>query len=119
MGNLSGGSLWRVPFNGSNLARANLAKVHRRYPRLLTDLPSTGRRTVLVVRARRFVCADAECPRPAPRPGASSHSRQQRDRRQAQLGLARQLRFWCRSLTDDHLPVCCDCVRPSGFVGLT
>lgn len=39
------------------------ARVHGRYSRSLTDLPSTGRRTVLVVRARRFVCANTECPK--------------------------------------------------------
>ncbi|MGW0520174.1 transposase family protein [Crossiella sp. NPDC003009] len=39
------------------------ARVHGRYSRSLTDLPSTGRRTMLVLRARRFVCADAECPK--------------------------------------------------------
>jgi transposase len=36
-------------------------RVHGRYSRSLTDLPATGRRTVLVVRARRFVCFTVEC----------------------------------------------------------
>jgi transposase len=42
---------------------ASSARVHGRYSRSLTDLPSTGRRTVLVMRARRFVCANFECPK--------------------------------------------------------
>jgi transposase len=37
------------------------ARVHGRYSRSLTDLPAVGRRMVLVVRARRFVCFTVEC----------------------------------------------------------
>jgi transposase len=36
-------------------------RVHGRYSRSLTDLPSAGRRTVLVVQARRFACLVVEC----------------------------------------------------------
>ena len=37
------------------------ARVHSRYRRTLTDLPSQGRRVVLTVCARRFRCVQADC----------------------------------------------------------
>jgi transposase len=39
----------------------NSARIHSRYRRILTDLPSQGRRVVLSVGARRFRCAHADC----------------------------------------------------------
>ncbi len=37
------------------------ARIHSRYRRTLTDLPSQGRRVVLTVCARRFCCVVADC----------------------------------------------------------
>jgi len=37
------------------------ARIHSRYRRTLTDLPSQGRRVVLTVCARRFRCVHADC----------------------------------------------------------
>ena len=37
------------------------ARIHSRYLRTLTDLPSQGRRVVVTVRARRFRCVLADC----------------------------------------------------------
>jgi transposase len=39
------------------------ASIHSRYRRLLTDLPSQGRRVVVAVCARRFRCLATVCPR--------------------------------------------------------
>jgi transposase len=39
------------------------ARVHSRYARTITDLPVHGRRTTLVVTARRFFCDHPHCPR--------------------------------------------------------
>ena len=39
------------------------ARIHSRYRRTLTDLPSQGRRVVLTVSARRFRCVVADCGR--------------------------------------------------------
>lgn len=39
------------------------ARIHSRYRRTLTDLPSRGRRVVLTVCARRFRCVYADCRR--------------------------------------------------------
>ena len=38
-------------------------RIHSRYQRTLTDLPSQGRRVVLSVCARRFRCLHVQCPR--------------------------------------------------------
>src|SRR5689334_16754718 len=38
-------------------------RVHGRYTRTLADLPRHGRAVALVLRARRFRCANPECPR--------------------------------------------------------
>src|SRR4051812_41407115 len=37
-------------------------RIHSRYRRTLTDLPSQGLRVVLIVCARRFRCVLADCP---------------------------------------------------------
>jgi len=39
------------------------SRIHSRYARTLTDLPICGRRTTLLVTARRFFCDDPNCPR--------------------------------------------------------
>lgn len=38
-------------------------RVHSRYRRMLTDLPISGRRVVLIVQVRRFRCLAPACPR--------------------------------------------------------
>ncbi|RSD16346.1 ISL3 family transposase [Amycolatopsis eburnea] len=39
------------------------ARVHGNYTRSVNDLPTVGRRTILTVRVRRFVCEAKQCPR--------------------------------------------------------
>ena len=39
------------------------ARIHSRYRRLLTDLPSQGRRVLVTIGARRFRCIATDCPR--------------------------------------------------------
>src|SRR6266542_4116812 len=39
------------------------SRIHSHYTRTLTDLPICGRRTTLLVTARRFFCDDPNCPR--------------------------------------------------------
>ncbi len=38
-------------------------RIHSRYRRILADLPLCGRRLILILRLRKFLCTTAGCPR--------------------------------------------------------